>query len=42
MPQENVDLVRRTVDLFKCREIGQALEAAHEDLEMDWSNSIGP
>ena len=42
MPQENVDLVRRTVELFNRREIGRALETAHEDFEMDWSNSIGP
>ena len=42
MSQENVELVRRTVDLFNRREISRALEAAHEDFEMDWSNSIGP
>ena len=42
MAQENIDLVRRTVDLFNRREIGRALEAAHEDFQMDWSNSIGP
>jgi len=42
MSQENIDLVRRTIDLFNRREIGRALETAHEDFEMDWSNSIGP
>ena len=42
MSQENVDLVRRTIDYFNRGEIDQALEATHEDFEMDWSNSIGP
>ena len=42
MSQENIDLVRRTIDLFNRREIDRALETAHEDFEMDWSNSIGP
>ena len=42
MSQENIDLVRRSIDLFNRREIDRALEATHEDFEVDWSNSIGP
>ena len=42
MSQENVDLVRRTIDLFNKREISRALEEVSDDFEMDWSNSIGP
>jgi ketosteroid isomerase-like protein len=42
MSQENVELVRRTIDLFNAKEIDQALERVHDDFEMDWSNSIGP
>lgn len=42
MSQENVELVRRTTDLFNAREIEQALDGVHDDFVMDWSNSIGP
>jgi ketosteroid isomerase-like protein len=42
MVQENVELVRRAVDLFNRKEIDQALTAMDENFEMDWSNSIGP
>jgi ketosteroid isomerase-like protein len=42
MSQENVELVRRAIDSFNRGEIDLALDEAHEDLEMDWSNSIGP
>ena len=42
MSQENVELVRRTIDLFNAKEIDQALNGVHDDFEMDWSNSIGP
>ena len=42
MAHENAELLRRTIDLFNRGEIGWALETAHEDFEMDWSNSIGP
>jgi ketosteroid isomerase-like protein len=42
MSEENVELVRRTIDLFNAREIEQALDGMHDDFVMDWSNSIGP
>ncbi len=42
MSQENVDLVRRVLGLFNLRDVDGAMEAAHEDVEMDWSSSIGP
>jgi ketosteroid isomerase-like protein len=42
MAQENVELVRRTIDFFNRREIDRALNATDPNLEMDWSNSIGP
>jgi len=42
MSEENVELVRRTIDLFNAREIDRALDGFPDDFEMDWSNSIGP
>ena len=42
MSQENVELVRRTIDLFNRKEFEQATDAVWDDFEMDWSNSIGP
>ncbi len=42
MSQENVELVRRTVDLFNAKRIDEALQVVRDDFEMDWSNSIGP
>ena len=39
---ENVDRVRRAFDAFNAGTIDRALEVADDDLEMDWSNSIGP
>jgi ketosteroid isomerase-like protein len=42
MSEANIELVRRTIDLFNAREIDQALDGVHDDFEMDWSNSIGP
>ena len=42
MAQDNVELVRRTIDLFNREEIARALDAVHDDFELDWSNSIGP
>ena len=42
MTQDNVELVRRTTDLFNRKEIARVLDAAHDDFELDWSNSIGP
>jgi ketosteroid isomerase-like protein len=42
MSQENVEIVRAAIDSINRRDINQALDAAHEDFEADWSNSIGP
>jgi hypothetical protein len=42
MAPENVELVRRTIDFFNRKEIDRALDATDPNLEMDWSNSIGP
>jgi len=42
MSQENIELVRRTIDLFNRKEFEQATNAVCDDFEMDWSNSIGP
>jgi ketosteroid isomerase-like protein len=42
MSQENVEIVRATIDSINGRDLDQALEAAHEDFEADWSNSIAP
>jgi ketosteroid isomerase-like protein len=42
MPEENVALVRRSIDLFNRGEVDGAMEGLHGDCEMDWSNSIGP
>jgi ketosteroid isomerase-like protein len=42
MAQENIELVRRTIDLFNRKEVDRALDATDRNLEMDWSNSIGP
>jgi ketosteroid isomerase-like protein len=42
MSQENVEIVRAAIDSINRRDINQALKAAHEDCEADWSNSIGP
>ncbi len=42
MAQENVELVRRGLDLVNRGDIEGALELLGDDFEMDWSNSIGP
>jgi ketosteroid isomerase-like protein len=42
MSQENVEIVRRTVDSINRRDLDRAIEAAHEDFEADWSNSVAP
>jgi ketosteroid isomerase-like protein len=42
MWQENVEIVRRTIDLFNAGEIHRAMEQVRDDFEVDWSNSIGP
>jgi len=42
MSHENVELVRGTIDSINRRDLDQAVEAAHNDFEADWSNSIAP
>jgi ketosteroid isomerase-like protein len=42
MTQENVELVRRAFSSVNRGDVRSALEAAADDFEMDWSNSIGP
>jgi ketosteroid isomerase-like protein len=42
MSQENVELVRRTIDLINAKKIDQAMDGAHTNVEMDWSNSRSP
>jgi ketosteroid isomerase-like protein len=42
MSQGNVELVRGTIDSINRRDIDRALEAADEDFEADWLNSIAP
>jgi ketosteroid isomerase-like protein len=42
MSQENVELVRGTIDSLNRRDLDRVLEAAHEDFEADWLNSIAP
>jgi ketosteroid isomerase-like protein len=42
MSQENVEIVRATTEAINRGDLDQALEAAHEDFEADWSNSIAP
>jgi ketosteroid isomerase-like protein len=42
MSQENVEVVRRTIDSFNTSEIDRVLGGVGDDFEFDWSNSIGP
>src|SRR4051794_38970039 len=42
MSQENVELLRRTVDAINRGDIDGALKDAADDFEVDWSNAIGP
>ena len=42
MSQENVEIVLRALGSINRGDIDGALEAAADDFEMDWSNSIGP
>jgi ketosteroid isomerase-like protein len=42
MSQENVELVRRVFDAINRGDVDRALEAAADDIEMDWSSSVGP
>jgi ketosteroid isomerase-like protein len=42
MSQENVEIVRQTIDSINRGDIDGALENATDDFEADWSNSIAP
>jgi ketosteroid isomerase-like protein len=42
MSQENVEVVRRVFDAINRGDVDRALEAAADDIEMDWSSSVGP
>jgi ketosteroid isomerase-like protein len=42
MAQDNVELVRRIIELFNRQDIARVLDAVADDFELDWSNSIGP
>jgi ketosteroid isomerase-like protein len=42
MSQENVELVRRFEKSWARRDLDGALECVHDDLEFDWSDSMGP
>jgi ketosteroid isomerase-like protein len=39
---ERAEAVRRLFELFTAGDIDEAIDLAHPDLVMDWSNSIGP
>ena len=42
MSQENMELVRRFEKSWRKRDLDAALECVHDDLEFDWSDSMGP
>jgi ketosteroid isomerase-like protein len=42
MPEENVEVVKETIEALNRGDLDRVTEAAHEDLELDWSNSIAP
>jgi ketosteroid isomerase-like protein len=42
MAQDNVELVRRIIELFNRKDIARVMDAVADDFELDWSNSIGP
>jgi ketosteroid isomerase-like protein len=41
MSQENVEVVRRIIDAINRRDVDAVVEAATEDVVVDWSNSRG-
>ena len=41
MSRENIEIVRRIFDSVSRGEVDQAIEAAADDFEVDWSNSVG-
>lgn len=42
MSEENVEFVRRVFDSINRGDVDAALEAAADDIQADWSNSVGP
>ena len=42
MSQENVEIVLRFEQNWASRDLEAALESIHDDIEFDWSNSMGP
>ena len=42
MSQEDVEIVRRFEQNWASRDLEAALECVHDDIEFDWSNSMGP
>ena len=42
MSKESIEVVRGIIDSINERDLDRAMEAAHEDFEADWSNSIAP
>src|SRR5512134_3021864 len=42
MSEENVEFVRRVFDSINRGDVDGALEAAADDIQADWSNSVGP
>ena len=42
MSVENVALVRRFEESWRNQELDAALECVHDEIEFDWSDSIGP
>jgi ketosteroid isomerase-like protein len=42
MSRENVEIVRRAFESINRGDVDGALDAAADDFEVDWSNSIGP
>jgi ketosteroid isomerase-like protein len=42
MSRENVELVRRAIELWKLGDVDGALEEAADDVVVDMSNAIGP
>jgi ketosteroid isomerase-like protein len=42
MSQENVEVVRRTIDAFNQRDVDGMVRDWHSEIEVDWSRSRGP
>jgi ketosteroid isomerase-like protein len=42
MSEQNVEIVRRFEECWSNRDLAGALECVHDELEFDWSDSIGP